>query len=71
MYAIIYTGETKEISTPEGTNVILQAGMLLGYTDFPDDPAWQDKPYEFIEVESVDKEPLAWKYENGQWQEVV
>ena len=41
MYAI-YTGETKEISTPEGTNVILQAGMLLGYTDFPDDPAWQE-----------------------------
>lgn len=39
MYAIVYNGEPQEIETPEGRKT-LQAGMLLGYTDYPDDPAW-------------------------------
>ncbi len=66
MYAIVYNGEPQEIETLQGRKT-LQAGMLLGYTNYPDDPAWNDKPFLFVQVEDISKEPLAWKYENGEW----
>ncbi len=69
MYAIIYKGEPKEITTPQGVKT-LQEGVLLGYTECPNDPVWEGKPYEFVEVNDIDKMPLEWKYENGQWMEV-
>lgn len=69
MYAIVYNGETKEIQVPQG-NKVLRSGMLLGYTDYPDDPIWNGKPVFFVEIETYDKPPFEWEYKNGEWKEV-
>ncbi|MEM5853953.1 MAG: hypothetical protein QW228_06300 [Candidatus Aenigmatarchaeota archaeon] len=69
-YAIIYNGEPKEIDMPDGI-FILQPGMLLGYTEYPDDETWQDYPeFQFVKTENIEKEPLKWEYKNGQWLEI-
>ncbi|MEM0333203.1 MAG: hypothetical protein QXX30_01930 [Candidatus Aenigmatarchaeota archaeon] len=68
MYAIVYVGEQKEINTLDGIK-ILDAGMLLGYTEYPEEFA-EREDLQLVGVEASDMEPFKWRYRNDTWLEV-
>lgn len=68
MYAIIYNSEDPLVM---GDKTIVK-NTLLGYTEFPEDLSFKDKPFAFIEVESYDLEPLkhVWNSEERTWESI-